>query len=314
MKKLTTEEFIEKAKQIYGDNYDYSKVDYVNCNTKVKIICRKHGEFETRPDHFLMGHGCSKCGYERGGNKTRKSSEYFIEKAKQVHGDKYDYSKVEYCKAKKKVCIVCPEHGEFWQTPDSHLRGAECPKCSHQSYRYTTEEFIKMAKDVHGDKYDYSKVEYINRLTPVCIICPEHGEFWQKAYSHLLGNGCHACGESKLENEVKLLLDENNIKYEREKRIEWLRDKNPMPLDFYLPEYNIGIECQGEQHFKERNFFKHYPFEKRLEMDLLKNKLCLDNGIKLLHYSSKYFVPKDWDKYDVICSKNKLIEIIKDEK
>lgn len=311
MKKLTTEEFIEKAKQVYDYEYDYSKVNYINCDTKVKVICKKHGEFYTRPDHFLNGHGCPKCGAERCGNKLRSNKEEFIKKAKQVHGNKYDYSKVEYNKAKEKVCIVCPEHGEFWQVPYSHIHGAECPKCSHQSYKYTTEEFIELSKKIHGNKYDYSKVEYVNRMTPVCIICPEHGEFWQKAYSHLLGNGCHSCNESKLENEIKLLLDKNNIKYEREKRFDWLRDKNPMPLDFYLPEYNIAIECQGEQHFKKREFFENYPFEKRVEMDLLKNKLCSENGVKLLYYASKYRVPKDWNKYDVICSKNKLIEEIK---
>ena len=314
MKRLTTEDFIKKAKTVYGDEYDYSKVNYINCDTKVTVICKKHGEFEVRPDHFYDGHGCPKCGSQRGGDKIRKAKEEFIKEAKKVHGDKYDYSRVEYETARKKVCIVCPEHGEFWQTPDAHLKGAKCPKCSHQSYRYTTEEFIEMAKKVHGDKYDYSKVEYINRLTPVCIICPEHGEFWQKAYSHLLGNGCHSCNESKLETEIKLLLEENNIKYEREKRFDWLKYKWPMPLDFYLPGYNIAIECQGEQHFKNRDFFKNYEFEKRIEMDLLKNKLCCENGIKVLYYSSKYFIPKDWDKYDVICSKNKLIEMIKNEK
>jgi len=314
MKKLTTEEFIEKAKQVYGDNYDYSKVDYVNCDTKVKIICRKHGEFEIRPDHFLMGHGCSKCGYERGGNKIRKSSEYFIEKAKQVHGGKYDYSKVEYCKAKEKVCIICPEHGEFWQTPDSHLRGRKCPKCVHQSYKYTTEEFIELSRKVHGYRYDYSKVVYKNRKTPVCIICPEHGEFWQKPQEHIKGFGCQICNESRLEREIKLLLDDNNIKYEREKRFDWLKNKYPMRLDFYIPMLNIAIECQGEQHFKDREYF-HQDFEERIRMDLLKKELCNENGINVLYYSSKYIVPKGWDKYKVICSKSNLLkEIINEQK
>ena len=310
MKRLTTEDFIKKAKQVYGDEYDYSKVNYVNCDTKVTVICKKHGEFKTRPDHFYDGHGCPKCGYECAGDKQRKTIEEFVEKAKKVHKNKYDYSKVEYKTAKTKVCIICPEHGEFWQTPDLHIRGASCPNCSHQSYKYTTEEFIKMAKQVHGDKYDYSKTEYFNRLTPVCIICPEHGEFWQKAYSHLLGNGCHSCKESKLEKEIKLLLEQNKIKFETQKRFDWLRAKNPMSLDFYLPEFNLAIECQGEQHFKDKDFFRNYSFEKRIEMDLLKNKLCCENGVKLLYYSSKYSIPKDWNKYDVICSKTKLLKAL----
>ena len=168
MKKLTTEDFIKKAKQVYKDKYDYSKAEYINVDTKVCIICQKHGEFWQRPDHFYAGHGCPKCGSECGGDKMRKTKEEFINEAKKIHGDKYDYSKVEYKTARKKVCIICPEHGEFWQKPDSHLRGNGCPKCSlHRSYRYTTEEFIGKAKEIHGNKYDYSKVKYINRNTPV---------------------------------------------------------------------------------------------------------------------------------------------------
>jgi hypothetical protein len=311
MKRLTKEEFVEKSRKIYGDKYDYSKVEYKNVNTKVCIICPIHGEFEQRPDHFFNGHGCPKCGNQSAGDKLRKSRDEFIQKAKEVHGDKYDYSKVEYIKAKKKVCIICPIHGEFWQTPDAHLNGSKCPKCTHRSYNYTTDEFIQKAKEVHGDKYDYSKVEYINRLTQVCIICPIHGEFWQKPREHFKGKGCQKCHESVLEKKIKTLLEKNKIDFEPQKRFSWLKNKNPMSLDFYLPQYNVGIECQGEQHFKNREFFnKNQTFEERLEMDSLKKKLCNENNIKLLYFSSKYNVPKDWDKYDVICNEKKLLKEI----
>lgn len=313
MKKLTTEEVIKRGKKIYGDVYDYSKTEYVNIDTKITVICSKHGEFQIRPDHFFEGSGCPKCGNERCGDKNRLSLEEFIEKARKVHGDKYDYSKVEYIEAKRKVCIICPKHGEFWQTPDSHLSGADCPQCAHRSYKYTTEEFIEIARKIHGDKYDYSKAKYINRITPVCIICPIHGEFWQKPREHFKGFGCQLCGESRLENEIRLLLDENNIEYDRQKGFTWLRNKYPMLLDFYIPKYNIAIECQGEQHFKDREFF-HQDFEERVRMDLLKKNLCEEHGIKMIYYSSKYVVPKNWDKYGVICSKKKIINEINNEK
>lgn len=314
MKRLTTEDFIERLKNVYGDKYDYSKVNYVNYDTKVIGICSKHGDFFIRPDHFLNGCGCPKCGNERGGQKMKMSKEIFVKKANNVHGNKYDYSSVNYVDARTKVTIKCPIHGEYQQTPDSHLRGAGCPKCSHRSYKYTTDEFINMAKKIHGNKYDYSKVVYLGRKIPVCIICSEHGEFWQKPYNHLRGHGCPECLESHLECEIKEFLDENNIVYERQKRFPWLRSKYPMPLDFYLPDYNVAIECQGEQHFKDRDFFKNYSFEERVELDLLKCNLCVENKVKLLHYSNKYLVPKNWDKYDVICSKTKLLkEIIKEK-
>ena len=107
----------------------------------------------------------------------KDKTEEFIKKAKEVHGDKYDYSKVEYKKAIEKICIICPEHGEFWQIPTNHLKGCGCPSCGGNK-KYTLEIFIKKAREVHGDKYDYSKVDYKKASEKVCIICPKHGEFW----------------------------------------------------------------------------------------------------------------------------------------
>lgn len=140
-------------------------------------------------------------------NKT--TQEEFISKAREVHGDKYDYSKVEYKGNKNKVCIICPEHGEFWQLPSSHLKGAGCPNCSGNK-KYTTKEFIEKARKIHGDKYDYSKVEYVNSETKVCIICPEHGEFWQKPARHLMGQGCPNCWHIKKEYKFNLLQEFKN--------------------------------------------------------------------------------------------------------
>ena len=188
-KKLTTEEFIKRATEVHGDRYDYSKVEYVNNKTPIVIICADHGPFEQLPNVHLSGHGCPTCS-----GRKRSTTEEFISKAREVHGDKYDYSKVEYVNMAKEVCIICPEHGEFGQRPSNHLNGAGCPKCSHPSSKYTTEEFIAKAREVHGDKYDYSKVKYINNKTDVCIICPEHGEFYQKPSQHLQGHGCDKCG------------------------------------------------------------------------------------------------------------------------
>lgn len=123
----------------------------------------------------------------------KKTTEEFIEQAKNVHGDKYDYSKVVYESTQKPVEIVCKIHGNFLQRPLDHLHGQNCPYCSHRSIRYSLEEFISKAKQIHGDKYDYSKVEYVNNQTKVCIICPIHGEFWQTPQHHFNGCGCKKC-------------------------------------------------------------------------------------------------------------------------
>ena len=192
---MTTEEFIKKAREVHGDKYDYSKVEYVGTNTKVCLICPEHGEFWQIPLSHLQGCGCPKCA-----NNVQLTADDFIRKAREIHGDKYDYSKVRYISTNKKVCIICPEHGEFWQTPSNHLSGKGCAKCAN-NVQLTTEEFIRKAREVHGDKYDYSKVEYVNANTKVCIICPKHGEFWQTLGQHIRQKqGCPKCGMESMLN------------------------------------------------------------------------------------------------------------------
>lgn len=193
------EQFIEDARKVHGDKYNYSKVDYKGARIKVCIICPIHGEFWQDPNIHLNGSGCPKCAHR----SYVYTKDEWVKEAQKVHGDKYDYSKVNYVNNKTKVCIICPTHGEFWMKPNSHLQGQSCPKCAHRSYAYTKEEWIKEAQKVHGNKYDYSKVEYINNNTKVCIICPIHGEFWQKPTNHLNGSGCYKCGKNDMKEKTK---------------------------------------------------------------------------------------------------------------
>ena len=128
----------------------------------------------------------------------RLTTEEFVQKAKKIHGGAYDYSKVIYVDTKTKVCIICPKHGDFQQTPNNHLQGQGCPKCADIANgdvkRMDKAEFIQKANIVHGGKYDYSKVKYINALTKVHISCPIHGTFYQRPANHLFGQGCRRCG------------------------------------------------------------------------------------------------------------------------
>ena len=277
-RKKSIEQFIKESRTVHGDKYDYSKVKYHNIDKKVCIICPEHGEFWQTPYHHLNGCGCPKC---VGQGKT---TEDVVEEFKKIHGDKYDYSKVEYTNSLKKVCIICPEHAEFWQSSTNRLNGCGCPKCSNVKHK-TTNEFIKESRTVHGDKYDYSKVEYVNAHTKVCIICPEHGEFWQTPNKHLLGHKCPKCSESIIEKEIRVLLDKEGIKYVKEKRFNWMKTYR---LDFYLPDYNIGIECQGIQHFTElKPYYKDFSLDKQLERDEDKFQLCLTNGVSILYFTLK---------------------------
>jgi len=208
--------FIEKAKSVHGDKYDYSKVIYENAKTKVCIICPIHGEFEQEPNHHLNGSGCPICGISK--NKSKMNKYEFIEKAKKIHDDKYDYSKVIYEKSSEKVCIICPIHGEFWQTPNNHLSGSGCLKCGHISTQekqsLTTEEFIKRAIKIHGNKYDYYYVCYKNTKEKVIINCRIHGVFKQSFNGHInQKQGCPHCRMVSLENFIKRSNDIHNKKY-----------------------------------------------------------------------------------------------------
>ena len=285
-RRLGKEEFIKRSKEIHGDRFDYSKVEYVNMNTPVTIICPIHGKFRQTPNTHLRC-DCPKCSKERVRNVIADTKEDFIRKAREIHGDKYDYSKVEYVNTNTNVTIICPVHGEFQQRPSSHLEGIGCEKCAIDSRRLGKEGFIKKAREVHGDKYDYSKVEYINNKTKVTIICPIHGEFQQTPNCHLRGGTCPECTvHSKLEDFMKDVLTKHNVRFYSWMTWPWLIYKSVQSVDLYLPEYNIAIECQGIQHFESVEFFGgEEGLKSNIERDENKRRLCEEHGIKIIYFS-----------------------------
>ena len=276
MRKNTVEEFVQKAKEIHGDKYDYSLVDYKNALTKVKIICPKHGVFEQTPNKHLLGRNCPSCS-----KKKPWTTEEFVQKAKEVHGDKYDYSLVEVHGILNKVKIICPKHGVFEQIAQSHINGSGCKKCLS-----CIETFLQKAKEVHGDKYDYSLVDYKNMKTKVKIICPKHGVFEQMPYSHILDkHGCPKCKNSKGELVIFEWLSKNiKNKFLTEFRFRDCKDEQPLPFDFYIPSKNLLIEFQGEQHYRRpENYWNgNAGLKKQRHHDWLKRKYAKDMGINLL--------------------------------
>lgn len=304
-KKYTTETFIEAAKKAHGDYYDYSESVYVNSSTLVKIICPKHGPFLQRPTNHIRGIRCPHCGGEIGGQKISSNTEEFIRKATAIHGDKYDFSKVHYTSAIEKVPVICKEHGEFWMTPQNILAGHGCPICAG-NIQLTTEEFIRRSNEIHEGIYDYSKTKYVNTHEKVCIIChqknrygKEHGDFWQNPGSHLQGVGCPKCKSSKLEKQVRSFLDHNNIQFEEQQTFDWLTDVGHMFLDFFIPEYGVAIECQGNQHFVSCEVWGGEASLRDIQRrDRLKKRLCNDHDIEVIYFSNlrimyPYFVIED---------------------
>lgn len=278
--KLTQEEVIARAKLVHGDRYDYSKFVYKNSKTKSIIICKKHGEFLQSTNNHLSKHnqcGCPKC-------CNMYSKEEYVVKANKIHHNFYDYSKLNYTHSWNKDTIVCPKHGEFLQTPVAHLRGDGCPSCGLDKRRMTKEDFTRRTYEVHLDTYDYSRVEFINAYTKVKIICREHGEFSQTPQNHLYGkNGCPHCRKSIGENDIKAYLTNNNVKFIQEYRFDDCVSKRRLPFDFYLPDNNVAIEYQGQQHFIPVEAFggleSHLSCVAR---DTIKREYCLKHNIRLI--------------------------------
>lgn len=194
---LDSEKYLNSFLEVHGKRYDYSNVVFGNSESKITIGCRKHGDFQMTPRTHKNGHGCPHCArVKRSATKIENASKSFISRARQIHGHKYDYSKVEYVKAKQSVTITCKVHGDFHQTPVSHLQGKGCAKCA-RNRKLTRSEFINRANRRHGLKYSYDSVIYKNTYTKVTITCPVHGEFKMEPDRHMRSDGCPECSKFK---------------------------------------------------------------------------------------------------------------------
>jgi len=191
--------FLKRAKNKFGNKFDYSKSIYINAKTKILIICPIHGEFYQLPLNHLVGHGCKECGKEAGAKKITLTGNIFFKRAGKIHNNKYSYLKSVYVDYTTALTITCLMHGDFSQSPSNHLIGHGCVECSKKNSARKRSKpiaaFIIEALKKHNG-YDYSKSIYVNRSAPILIICPVHGEFWQIPANHLNGAGCPKCSRS----------------------------------------------------------------------------------------------------------------------
>ena len=308
--RTSEEDFIAKAKYVHNDFFDYEMGSFTNVSSQVGVICPIHGIWYPKANNHLNGANCPKCSKEGITHKLTKlpktnkstktyNTDTFKNKIIELYGDKFDLSKVNYIDNKTQITIGCKIHGDFLITPNHLLSGRGCSKCS-RNYHYTNEEVIEEFKKIHGDKYIYNNSDYCRTHDNIIVTCPIHGNFEISPSNHLKGQGCPKCNNSKLESEIRLMLDEQGIKYNyRERKIPWLEG---LELDFYLLENNIAIECQGIQHFEPIDIFGgEEKFKYRIENDNRKRKLCEENGVKLLYYSNlgieyPYFVFENKEK------------------
>jgi hypothetical protein len=287
LKMLPLNEFIKRSNELYGSKYDYSKVNYVNNHTKVMIICPIHGEFEQTPKSHLKGHECSKCGYVKLANKFSHDKETFVNRAIEIHNNKYDYSKVDYKNCDTKVKIVCPEHGEFQQAPVRHLIGENCPKCKYEklSKKFSNgkDEFVLRSIKVHGDKYNYSKTVYSSLKNDVLIICPIHGEFYQNPGVHIRGSGCPKCGLSSIHNKCYEFIKSLGLNCVSNDR----KLINPYELDLIV-DGRLAIELHGLYWHS----YQQIETSEEREKHSYKLNMCINKNIKLLQFFENEIIYK----------------------
>jgi hypothetical protein len=195
--------FIEEATRKHHGKFTYENAEYLGAQTNVLITCPLHGEFPSTPSNHLKGRGCPRCAdighLSRMRLRATLAGGKFAEEATRKHEGKYTYAHVAYLNARTEVVITCPLHGDFRQTPNVHLSGGGCLRCSGFLVS-STAEFVKEATKRHEGKYSYDRVVYVNSIGKVWITCPEHGDFQQPPNAHLIGHGCPKCAGVALSN------------------------------------------------------------------------------------------------------------------
>lgn len=290
-KRLTTEEFIRRARSIHDDRYDYSDVKYVSGTSPIQLICKKHGPFLQKPSVHLRGFGCIQCRSDR----NRVTTEEFVNRARKSRGDRYDYSCTKYVRSTQKVKIRCKVHGIFEQLPDCHVGRDKCgcPKCYQEEHRTSTRQMVEEFKERHGNFYDYSKSKYTNQYEKITITCPIHGDFVQYPYGHRSGQGCPKCTSNVSHKEIEFLSLIGIPESDRQKRISrYLVDG----IDFKtntVYEF-LGDYWHGNPTIHPRHDVNHFG---KTFGELYEKTIERFARIKSMGYNIRYIWECDWDNW-----------------
>lgn len=283
--KITTEIFIERAMKVHGDKFDYTNTLYQKLDSKVSILCHTHGIFQQNAADHLNGNGCPGCS----GNRKLDTNS-FIENAKNIHGNEYDYSLVKYVNNKTKITIKCTHHGMFEQQPNNHISGQGCPKCKNKKLSdnmvKSPNVLVNELNDIFlNENYIYDFKNYINNRSFIKVTCPVHGEFTKSYQSLRKGFGCADCAgyKSKGERLIGEWLKDNNIEYIPQMKFSGCMLDRELRFDYYLPKHNICIEYNGKQHYyASSKFGGEKEFELTKTRDQIKIEYCMDNSIPLI--------------------------------
>lgn len=283
-KRLTSSVFFDRCSQKHKNKYDYSRSSFKTISENIDIICPNHGLFTIIAKKHLKGVECPTCKCDEKNNQF----DDFVLKANIFHNGKYNYSSSLFKNKYTDIDIICPVHGNFRQPPFRHLKSG-CKLCGDalriSKNTISVDEFIRRARGIHGSDYIYDNTNYINSSVKIYIRCSKcNSTFPQTPTSHLRGRGCPICKLSHGERKINNVLLAKDIKFNRQKTFNDLLGigGKHLKFDFFVPDYNICIEYDGEQHFNtESRYWSNYV----MEHDNIKNLYCANNKIRLLRIS-----------------------------
>ena len=280
--KISPASFVERARTVHDSKYTYVNITLPDgVHSKVQIVCPVHGQFEQKANDHLRGCGCFKCR-----SNYPKTPDIIVDESRSVHGDKFTYDTSTIRGMMNKMLVTCTTcECTFFQTPNDHIKHqAGCPQCAGRAV-VTTPIFIQRAKELHGDRYDYSLVECKGVHKKVIIRCSEHGDFAQTPRHHLYGQGCPSCRMSAGEHITHAWLKRHNVEFVYQHRFPDCvsSTSRQLPFDFWLPASNVLVEVDGEQHHKPNRLFNRtMSFERIQKHDSIKNDYAARNGITLI--------------------------------
>ena len=291
MKKLTNEQFVDKAKKVHGNKYSYDKCFYEHSLKKVIIECDLHGPFEIKPSNHINNHqGCWHCGNESTGRLQKKSIQTFISQVKSKLGhENYDFSKIKEFKNNRDIVdVVCNIHGPYRRSPRDILRSKYfgCRSCKLEGDRHDTTTFVQRSTKAHGGRYLYNDTSYSKSHEKVQITCPKHGPFEITAYIHVAGGGhCPGCNPQHSSGQVEIFnfLVSNGIE---DAQMAFRDFQNIGEIDIYSASRKTGIEFDG--------LYWHSDIFKEKTYHLNKTRNAATEGVRLIHvFEDEWILKKD---------------------
>lgn len=297
--KKTHEEYIDEVAKINPNIEVIGRYD--GMTTKILHKCKIDGyEWYTKPNGILHGQGCPRCS-----KVERYGHEGYINRVEKLNPNIEVVGK--YMESKTKILHRCKIDGYEWNAfPSVILHGGGCPKCAGNA-KMTHEQYIMQVFKVNPSIEVLER--YVNYNTKILHKCKADGYEWYVSPNNILHDvGCPKCNTSKGEKIIEEWIKKRNILYESQKRFSNCKDKKPLPFDFYLPEYNICIEYQGQQHYEPIEYFGgKSKFENQIKKDNIKKEYCQKNNIYLFEIPYFEDINKKLEElYKIISKQNEL--------